>query len=242
MDSEEILRRFRTERQILAGLDHTNVTRLLDGGSTATGLPYLVMEYVEGMPITQYADSNKLSVPERLNLFRTICGAVDYAHRNLVVHRDLKPANILVTTQGIPKLLDFGIAKLLRPESAGYSVSFTRTEMRMLTPEYASPEQVRGDPITTATDIYSLGVVLYELLTGQRPYRLESRTSSEIEQAICEWEPERPSAMAARLESANCVGGYAGKTGAPPARRSGCHRAYRLAQGAATPLHNGRPP
>jgi serine/threonine protein kinase len=203
MEFEEILRRFRTERQILAGLDHPNITRLLDGGTTAAGLPYLVMEYVEGMPIRKYSDTSRLSVTERLNLFCTVCSAVEYAHRNLVVHRDLKPANILVTAQGVPKLLDFGIAKLLRPESAGYSVQFTQPQNRMLTPEYASPEQVRGDPITTASDVYSLGVVLYELLTGQRPYRLKTRTASEIEQAICEWDPERPSTMAARLESVN---------------------------------------
>ena len=211
MDSEEILRRFRTERQILAGLDHPNITRLLDGGSTATGAPYLAMEYVEGMPVTRYCDTHRLSVPERLQIFRTICAAVEYAHRNLVVHRDLKPANILVTAQGTPKLLDFGIAKLLRPESPGYSIQFTLSEMRMLTPQYASPEQVRGDPITTATDIYSLGVVLYELLTGERPYRLQTGTSTEIERDICEREPERPSTMAAHRQSVECPEGTPAK-------------------------------
>ncbi len=211
MDSEDILRRFRTERQILAGLDHPNITRLLDGGSTESGVPYLAMEYVEGTPVTQYADVNRLSVTERLNLFCTICSAVDYAHRNLVVHRDLKPANILVGSDGVPKLLDFGIAKLLRPESSGYSMQFTQSQMRMLTPEYASPEQVRGDPITTATDIYSLGVVLYELLTGQRPYRVTSRSSLEIENAICEWEPENPSARAAKRDIVNFAEGTPAK-------------------------------
>ncbi len=200
MDYEEVLRRFRNERQILAALDHPNITRLLDGGSTAAGLPYLVMEYVEGVPISQYCATHKLSVTERLQLFRTVCAALAYAHQNLIVHRDLKPANILVTAQGVPKVLDFGIGKLLRPESSGYTVPFTRTQMRMMTPEYASPEQVRGDPITTASDIYSLGVVLYELLAGRRPYRLKSGASTEIEQAICEWEPERPSAAAARSD------------------------------------------
>jgi serine/threonine protein kinase len=211
MDSEEILRRFRTERQILAGLDHPNITRLLDGGSTATGAPYLAMEYVEGWPVTQYADTQRLSVAERLRLFCTICDAVDYAHRSLVVHRDLKPGNILVTAQGSPKLLDFGIAKLLRAESPGYSVQFTQLHARMLTPEYASPEQVRGEPITTASDIYSLGVVLYELLTGERPYRLATSTSSEIEHVICEREPQRPSTMAARLAEVNCAEGTPAK-------------------------------
>jgi serine/threonine protein kinase/tetratricopeptide (TPR) repeat protein len=211
MDVEEILRRFRTERQILASLDHSNITRLLDGGSTPAGLPYLAMEYVEGLPVTRYAEINHLSVSERLALFRTICAAVDYAHRNLVVHRDLKPANILVTALGVPKLLDFGIAKLLRPESAGYTLPFTQTRTRMLTPEYASPEQVRGEPITTASDIYSLGVVLYELLAGQRPYRLETRTLSEIEQLICEREPERPSSAAGRLTAVNCAEGTPAK-------------------------------
>jgi eukaryotic-like serine/threonine-protein kinase len=201
MDYEEVLRRFRNERQILAALDHPNITRLLDGGSTAAGLPYLVMEYVEGVPISQYCATHKLSITERLQLFRTVCTALAYAHQNLIVHRDLKPANILVNPQGVPKVLDFGIGKLLRPESSGYTATFTRTQMRMMTPEYASPEQVRGDPITTASDIYSLGVVLYELLAGRRPYRLKTGMSTEIEQAICEWEPERPSAAAARSDS-----------------------------------------
>lgn len=203
MDVEEILRRFRNERQILAGLEHPNITRLLDGGSTETGLPYLVMEYVDGLTITEYCATHRLSVTERLELFRTVSSALAYAHQNLIVHRDLKPANILVTPNGVPKVLDFGIAKLLRPEGSTDSVAFTRTQMRMMTPEYASPEQVRGDPITTASDTYSLGVLLYELLTGVRPYRLKTRSSAEVEQAICEWEPERPSLVAARSDRAN---------------------------------------
>lgn len=202
MDVEEILRRFRNERQILAGLEHPNITRLLDGGSTETGLPYLVMEYVDGLTITEYCATHRLSVTERLELFRTVSSALAYAHQNLIVHRDLKPANILVTPNGVPKVLDFGIAKLLRPEGSTDSVAFTRTQMRMMTPEYASPEQVRGDPITTASDTYSLGVLLYELLTGSRPYRLKTRGNAEIEQAICEWEPERPSIAAARSDGA----------------------------------------
>jgi eukaryotic-like serine/threonine-protein kinase len=195
MDSEEILRRFRNERQVLASLEHPNIARLIDGGTTDYGVPYLVMEYVEGTPIDRYCDSHKLSISERLILFRSVCSAVQYAHQNLVVHRDLKPVNILVTADGVPKLLDFGIAKLLRPDYSGQSAHFTRTNLRPMTPEYASPEQVRGDPITTASDVYSLGVVLFKLLTGEQPYRLQSHTSMEIERAICEWQPELPSAI-----------------------------------------------
>jgi serine/threonine protein kinase len=207
MDSEETLRRFRNERQILAGLDHPNITRLLDGGSTPGGLPYLVMEYVVGTPITQYCDTHNLSVTERLRLFRTVCCALQYAHQNLVIHRDLKPANILVTGEGVPMLLDFGIAKLLRPEYSGETPLLTRTQMRVMTPEYASPEQVRGDPITTASDIYSLGVVLYELITGRRPHQLKAGTATEIERAICESDAERPSTVATRLESVRSAEG-----------------------------------
>jgi len=203
VDREEILRRFRNERQILAALDHPNITRLLDGDSTPDGLPYLVMEYVEGTPITQYCDTQKLTVTERLRLFCTVCSAVQYAHCNLVIHRDLKPANILITAQGVPKLLDFGIAKLVRPEYSGAGPLLTHTRNRMMTPAYASPEQVRGDPITTASDLYSLGVVLYELLTGQRPYLFKTDAPAELEKAICHTEPERPSTVAARLANAD---------------------------------------
>src|SRR5881628_273226 len=164
--SEDMVRRFRNERQTLATLDHPNIVRLLDGGTTEQGLPYLVMEYIEGLPIDQYCVSRKLSANERLQLFRVICGAIQYAHQNLVVHRDLKPSNILVTAAGIPKLLDFGIAKLLNPDVFASAIDATRADFRILTPRYASPEQVRGEPITTATDVYSLGVILYELLTA----------------------------------------------------------------------------
>ncbi len=191
-DTDEVLSRFRTERQTLAGLDHPNIVKLLDGGSTPEGLPYLVMDYVEGSAIDRYCDNHKLSVEERLRLFARVCEAVEYAHEKRIVHRDLKPGNILVTAEGVPKLLDFGIAKLLEPSA----LVLTHTGSRCMTPAYASPEQVRGKPVTTATDIYSLGAVLYELLTGQRPYRLKENTAGEIERAICEQEPEKPNAAA----------------------------------------------
>jgi serine/threonine protein kinase len=193
LDTEDILRRFRNERQILAQLDHPNIARLIDGGTTEDGLPYFVMEYVNGEPITAYCDANALPTTERLKLFRKVCAAVTYAHQNLVIHRDLKPSNILVTQEGEPKLLDFGIAKLL---STGDEL-FTQTilALRVMTPEYASPEQVKGDKVMTTSDVYSLGVLLYELLTGQRPYRLKTRTPEEIARAITEQEPERPSTV-----------------------------------------------
>ena len=193
MDTDAVVRRFRNERQILASLEHPNIARLLDGGATADGLPYLVMEYVAGTPITAYCDQHGLSVNERLQLFRAVCAAVQHAHQHLIVHRDLKPSNILITPEGTPKLLDFGIAKVLDPELPGLAAEHTRTELRVLTPDYASPEQVRGTHVTTASDIYSLGVVLYELLTGHRPYRLKTRSAEEMVRAICEAEPEKPS-------------------------------------------------
>ncbi len=169
MDTDAVLKRFRQERQILAGLDHPNIARLLDGGNTQDGLPYLVMEYVEGEPVTAWCERRALPLRDRVALLRTICGAVQFAHQNLVVHRDLKPGNILVTADGAPKLLDFGVAKLLNPEVAGQTLDLTAAAVRVFTPEYASPEQVRGDRITTASDVYSLGVLLHELLTGRRP-------------------------------------------------------------------------
>ncbi|MEZ5290812.1 MAG: protein kinase [Vicinamibacterales bacterium] len=198
MDTEAIVRRFRTERQILAGLDHPNIARLFDGGTTADGRPYLVMEYVEGAPLVEYADARSLDVAARLELFVQVCAAVQHAHQNLVIHRDLKPANVLVTSDGVPKLLDFGIAKLLNPEMAGHTLAPTAPGLQMMTPEYASPEQVRGDTVTTASDVYSLGVLLYEFLTGRQPYRLTSRAFSEIVRAVCEEEPERPSLAVTR--------------------------------------------
>jgi serine/threonine protein kinase len=193
MDTDFIVRRFRHERQILASLNHTNIARLLDGGTTEDGLPYFVMEYVEGEPINKYCATRDLNTKERLKLFRKVCSAVSYAHQHLIVHRDIKPNNIIVTKDGEPKLLDFGIAKLLNPEH-NEDAETTTEAFRLMTPEYASPEQLRGQPITTTSDVYSLGVVLYELLSGHRPYKkLESRLPEEIIQAILTEEPIRPS-------------------------------------------------
>jgi serine/threonine protein kinase len=193
MDTDAIVRRFRTERQILAGLDHPNVARLLDGGTTPDGRPYLVMEFVDGAPLVEYADARVLDTDARLDIFLQVAAAVQYAHQNLVIHRDIKPANVLVTKDGVPKLLDFGIAKLLNPEMAGQTLAPTAVGMQLMTPEYASPEQVRGETVTTSTDVYSLGVLLYELLTGRRPYRITSRAVADIARVVCETEPIRPS-------------------------------------------------
>jgi non-specific serine/threonine protein kinase/serine/threonine-protein kinase len=192
-ETDEILRRFRHERQILASLEHPNIARLLDGGATEDGKPYFVMDYVEGTSLLEYCNTNRLSIGERLELFQGVCSAVHYVHQNLIVHRDLKPGNILVTSGGVPKLLDFGIAKLLKPELMSGPQDATRVEMRLMTPGYASPEQVRGEPITTATDVYSLGVILYELLAGRRPYRWKTQSLAEITTVICEYEPGKPS-------------------------------------------------
>lgn len=194
----ELRHRFLAERQILARLEHPNIARLYDGGSTEDGRPYLVMELVKGLPVDQYCDHHRLGVDQRLALFKRICAAVQYAHQNLLVHRDIKPANILVTPEGEPKLLDFGIAKQLEPAAAETDAR-TRTGLRVMTPSYASPEQVKGEAITTASDVYSLGVLLYELLVGCSPYRVEPGAPSyEIERAICEQQPERPSAALLR--------------------------------------------
>jgi len=187
------LQRFQVERQILAGLDHPYIARLLDGGSTVQGLPYLVMEHVEGRPIDEHCADEDLGLRERLELFRKVCSAVHFAHQNLVVHRDLKPANILVTADGNPKLLDFGIAKLLNPDLTSSSASPTTSTQRLLTPEYASPEQARGGLITTASDVYSLGVLLYRLLTGALPHPPDDRPPVEVLRAVCEDDPTRPS-------------------------------------------------
>jgi serine/threonine-protein kinase len=188
------LHRFLAERQILARLEHSGIARLYDGGTTPDGRPFLVMELVAGAPIDEYCDGHRLPSADRLRLFRLVCDAVQHAHQNLLVHRDLKPANILVTAAGEPKLLDFGIAKQLAPVSAREpAAGVTRTGARVMTPRWASPEQVRGEPVTTASDVYSLGVLLYQLLAGRSPYRLGSERPHEIEAAICDQEPEPPS-------------------------------------------------
>jgi Tol biopolymer transport system component len=196
----DLLRRFKHERQILATLDHPNIARLLDGGTTDDGLPYFVMDFISGQPIDEYCDAHRLSTTERLHLFRKVCSAVQSAHEALIIHRDIKPGNILIDSHGEPKLLDFGIAKILDPELSTQTLDPTATILRLMTPEYASPEQVRGEPVTQATDIYSLGVLLYELLTGRRPYRLRSRAPFEIAEIICESLPDRPSTAVARTE------------------------------------------
>jgi eukaryotic-like serine/threonine-protein kinase len=199
-ESSYALARFRAERQILANLEHPNIARLIDGGQTEEGFPYFVMELVDGEPIDQYCDAHKLSINERLRLFSTICSAVEYAHQNLVIHRDLKPANILVTADGAPKLLDFGIARLLSPDLLAEESERTVSLLRVMTPEYASPEQIRGDAVTTASDVYSLGVVLYLLLTGHRPYYFTGRSPTAMAQVICDTEPLRPSVVVSRTE------------------------------------------
>jgi serine/threonine protein kinase len=187
--------RLHSERHILATLDHPSIARLIDSGDLEDGTPYLVMEHVDGESIDSYCDSRTLFVRERLELFVKVCAAVQYAHRNLVVHRDIKSSNIFVTAEGAPKLLDFGIAKLLAPESLSHTLPVTRLQERILTPENAAPEQVLGRPITTATDIYALGVLLYQLLTGRSPYRLLSYSQLQLERAICMDDPARPSQM-----------------------------------------------
>ncbi len=197
IESRERLQRFRAERQILATLNHPSIARLLDGGETAEGIPFLVMEYIEGRPIDAYCDQNRLPIRDRLRMFVSVCEAVQYAHEHLVVHRDLKPDNIMVTADGEVKLLDFGIAKLLDETSA--EIPLTLTGARALTPEYASPEQIRGEPVTTASDVYSLGVLLYGLLAGIRPYRIDTEKPSEIERIVCDTDPERPSARVTQI-------------------------------------------
>ena len=198
--SDDTLRRFRAERQTLALLDHPNIARLLDAGVTPDGVPFFVMEYVDGVSIDRYCDEHMLSTLDRLRLFRRVCSAVSFAHQKLIVHRDLKPSNILVTPDGVPKLLDFGIAKVLETNTNGQCDDPTETLQRVMTPEYASPEQIRAEPVTTAADVYSLGVVLFELLTGHRPFRLRNRLPHEIARTICEQDPPRPSTAIRRVE------------------------------------------
>ena len=189
----DLAQRFARERDILARLEHPNIARLYDAGVSADGLPYLAMEYVDGRAITEYCDAMKLGIEARLKLFGQVLDAVQFAHANLVIHRDLKPSNILVTADGQVRLLDFGIAKLLADDDTAHETQLTRLSGRALTPDYASPEQIRGQPLTIATDIYSLGVVLYELLAGRRPYRLTMQSAAQLEQAIVSAEPARPS-------------------------------------------------
>jgi len=199
MNSREIISRFEEERQILARLQHPNIARLLDGGISELGLPYFTLEYVEGKPITEYCDENNLTIEERLKLFKKVCEAVLYAHQNLVIHRDIKPSNILVQKDGTVKLLDFGIAKVFEEDEDQKFV--TRTGMRVMTPEYASPEQVRGEAVSTATDIYSLGLILYQLLTGCPPYEVTSTSALEMERIICLTKPQKPSTMVTKIFS-----------------------------------------
>ena len=192
---DEMLRRFLRERRILARLEHPHIARLLDGGTTEEGWPYVVMEYVDGVPVTQYCDEQRLTIAERLRLFCRICEAVEYAHQHNVIHRDLKPGNLLVTADGTIKLLDFGIARLIDPDDVPGSETQTLTGLRAMTPEYASPEQVRGERMTARSDVYSLGVLLYELLTGERPYQLSGHPLHEAVHIVCETEPPRPSGI-----------------------------------------------
>ncbi|MEM7584117.1 MAG: serine/threonine-protein kinase [Acidobacteriota bacterium] len=217
LDVDQIsVKRFHNERQILARLTHPNIAHLLDGGATADHLPYFVMEYVEGEPLTRYCRHHQLSIASRLKLFRKVCSAVQFAHRNLVVHRDLKPGNILVTADGEPKLLDFGIAKMLDENLAPHPLT-TLTQEGPLTPRYASPEQIRSQPITTASDVYSLGVLLYELLTGLDPYHADSKQRMEMERAICEEEPDKPSTAVRRRADECTTKGRAPNTASPSA-------------------------
>lgn len=197
VETRRTLSRIRIERQILATLQHANIAALLDGGTTLDGRPYIVMEYIDGEPLLDYCSRRSLSVPARVELFRALCNAVQYAHQMLVIHRDIKPGNVMVTSDGVPKLLDFGIAKLLTPELVPGVEEATKTLHRVLTPDYASPEQIRGEPLTTATDIYSLGVLLYELLTSAKPYRGAGRSPEEVMRMVCDSEPLRLTAPVA---------------------------------------------
>jgi eukaryotic-like serine/threonine-protein kinase len=207
--------RLKLERQILAQLDHPNIAHLLDGGALPDGSAYIVMEYIDGVAIDVFCDSNRLDINARLKLFQTVCAAVHYAHQNLIVHRDLKPSNILVTAAGVPKLLDFGIAKLLDDRQASrYTLAVTQADIRIMTPDHASPEQVRGQAITTSSDVYVLGVLLYKLLCGSSPFFISSMRLSEIERAICEKDPLPPSQMVSgeELRESSAIAGARGST------------------------------
>lgn len=213
--SRNVQSRLKLERQILATLDHPNIARLFDGGTTTDGTPYIVMEYVDGEPIDIYCDSRGLSVEQRLRLFQVVCSAVHRAHQNLIVHRDLKPSNILVARDGTPKLLDFGIAKMLDDRQMMHTMAVTQLDYRVLTPDHASPEQIRGDLITTASDTYVLGVVLYELLCGCKPFSLKGNRLGDLERAICEEDPPPPSMVVQAREDSAAL---ARQRGTSPAR------------------------
>lgn len=211
MATEDVLRRFRIERQVLAQLDHPNIARLIDGGATEDGLPYLVMDHVEGVPIDRFCRAHDLEFPDRLRLFRKVCAPVEYAHQHLVVHRDLKPGNVLITSDGEPKLLDFGIAKVLDPASAA-GPEATRSAQRLLTPRYASPEHLCGQAVTTTSDVYSLGVILYELLTGLHPFEVDPNCLEDLRRVVTTQEPTRPST--AVLRRADGAGGHRSQSAA----------------------------
>jgi serine/threonine protein kinase/tetratricopeptide (TPR) repeat protein len=201
MDSDFIVRRFRHERQILASFEHPFIARLLDGGTTTDGVPYFVMEYVEGETLYKYADGKRLSTRDRLKLFQKVCSAIDYAHEKKIIHRDIKPSNIIINKFGSPKLLDFGIAKILDPNLIHESINPTASMLRMMTPDYASPEQVQGADVTPQSDIYSLGVLLYELLTGHKPYDFAGRSIHEVSRVICDVLPPAPSAVLSKTQN-----------------------------------------
>ena len=226
--TEYFLSRFRNERQILAALEHPNIARLIDGGTTDDGLPYVVMEYVPGVRIDEYCETHNFTTVQRLGLFRTVCEAVQYAHESHVVHRDLKPGNILVTADGVPKLLDFGIAKALEPLGQGVRAEQSVALLQIMTPDFASPEQVRGLASAPASDVYSLGVVLYWLLTGRRPYRTDGALPRDVVATICETEPERPSVAVTRPHG---TGEPAGDAGGSDAARAPSHALRRTLAG-----------
>ena len=216
MASREVVARFAIERQLLARLDHPAIATLLDGGIAPDGRPWFAMERVDGVAITRFADESGLNLEARLRLLLAVTEAVDFAHRSLVVHRDLKPSNILVTPSGAPKLLDFGLAKLLEPGYAGgIDPEVTKTEFRALTPAYAAPEQILGEPITTATDVYSLGVILYELLTGELPHRRRISSATTLVEEVAHETLERPSQRLRRLESGGTAGARRSREIAP---------------------------
>src|SRR5262249_12557584 len=200
MDSDSVLKRFHQEQRILATFDHPNISRLVDGGITDQGQPYFIMEYVEGQSIDEYADLHQLSVRERLELFLQVCEGIGYAHRQSVLHRDIKPSNILINSQGTPKLLDFGVAKILNANGSSQTAE-TVTTFRVMTPEYASPEQLTGAKLTKASDVYSLGLLLYELLTGRSPYRFSNRAPEDVLRTVTEEDTIPPSEAARRSKS-----------------------------------------